>query len=141
MFRTHKITATSTVHSERKLPFEASTTVDELADLQMKQLRNQRLALEGWDRVSMDMYPLSLLFFCNLPSHYHIGEDDVGHILRCCVTDMSNKPIFSFDSLPVAERFSPFPLSSSTRLRAASPMDLPPASPGRDGNRGDHNIL
>ena len=139
MYRTHKITATSSFHSERKLPFDASTTVDELADLQLKQLRKQRLALEGWDCVSMDMYSLNLAV--SLSSHYHIGEEDIGHILRCCVTDMSNKPIFSFDTLPVAERFSPSSLSHSARLRLSSSVDLAFSALRRDGHRGHNHLL
>lgn len=139
MFRTHKITATSSFHSERKLPFDASTTVDELADLQLKQLRKQRLALEGWDRVSMDMYSLNLAL--SLSSHYHIGEEDIGHILRCCVTDMSNKTIFSFDTLPVAERFPPSSLSHSARLRLSSSVDLASSALRRDGHRGHNHLL
>ena len=39
---------------QKKLPIDASMTVDDLADLQVKRARNQRTALEGWEKVSSD---------------------------------------------------------------------------------------
>ena len=56
MDRTHKITELSTVRSQTQLPMNNDMTLEQLADLQMKQAKTHKTAMEGWDPVSRDMY-------------------------------------------------------------------------------------
>lgn len=56
--RTHKITASSTVKSEVKMPIGDDMTVEHLADLQLKQAKTHKSPMEGWDKISVDTLTL-----------------------------------------------------------------------------------
>ena len=56
IFRTHVITSASTVRQEKRLPMTEGMGIEDLADLQIRQLVRHKSSLGGWERVSTDLY-------------------------------------------------------------------------------------
>ena len=102
MRRTHKITSDSTVHVQKKLPIDPSMTVEDLADLQVKRARNQKAAIEGWEKLSSDRWKS----VCALTRReYTPTEADVGHKLKVEVTSIfSNSLVISTETKAVIDR-------------------------------------
>ena len=98
------ITSASTVRQEKRLPMTEGMGIEELADLQIRQLVKHKSSLEGWERVSTDLYVFVSLWRIMI-STYIPTEADVGHKLKVEVSSLKTKLIAILkESEPVIER-------------------------------------
>lgn len=102
--RTHVITQASTVRQEKRLPMTEGMRIEDLADLQIRQLVKHKSSLEGWERVSTDLYALNVGRMV-MYSTYIPTEADVGHKLKVEVSSLKTRLIaIQKESEPVIER-------------------------------------
>lgn len=96
-------------------------TVEYLADLQLKQAKTHRTALEGWDKISVDTFVFIIFLMYRI---YNPTESDIGHKLKIEVSSLlTNSVVIAIESLPVIERIVSLFFSLSSFLHPSSSVD------------------